>query len=451
MTGRCDRVENDTIFAVSSGAGKAGVAVVRVSGPASARSVESLAGSVPPARVASLRSIRGRNGEAIDKGLVLWMPGPGSFTGEDCAEFHVHGGRAVVAGVIEALSGLEGLRAAEAGEFARRAFGNGKLDLTEVEGLVDLIDAETEAQRRQALRQLEGRAGRVYDTWRERLIGILALCEAGIDFADEDDVPAGVSQQVGPEIAELTGEIARELADGGRGEMIRDGLTVVIAGEPNVGKSSLINALARRDVAIVSEVPGTTRDAIAVRLDLAGVPVTVVDTAGIRETADAIETEGVRRARDHASRADLVLWLVERGTDPMAGPWLDGSGGATAWIVETKLDVKGGNTGRLAADRFGISAKTGAGISALIAALSDWIQVRVGSGTDSLITRARHRSETMAALTALERAGRFDYVADGDLVAEELRAAANALGRITGRIDVEDVLDAIFGQFCIGK
>ncbi|MCT8972215.1 tRNA uridine-5-carboxymethylaminomethyl(34) synthesis GTPase MnmE [Microbaculum marinisediminis] len=444
-------METDTIFAVSSGAGKAGVAVVRVSGPASARSVESLAGSVPAARMASLRSIRGRNGEAIDKGLVLWMPGPASFTGEDCVEFHVHGGRAVVAGLIEALSGLDGLRVAEAGEFARRAFGNGKLDLTEVEGLADLIDAETEAQRRQALRQLEGRAGRVYDTWRERLIGILALCEAGIDFADEDDVPAGVSQQVGPEIAELTAEMGRELADGGRGEMIRDGLTVVIAGEPNVGKSSLINALARRDVAIVSEVPGTTRDAIAVRLDLAGVPVTVVDTAGIRETADAIETEGVRRARDHASRADLVLWLVERGTDPMAGPGLDGSGGATAWIVETKVDVKGGDAGRLADNRFGISAKTGAGISALIEALTDWIQDRVGSGTESVITRARHRSETMAALAALERAGRLDYVADGDLVAEELRAAANALGRITGRIDVEDVLDAIFGQFCIGK
>ncbi|WP_436644037.1 tRNA uridine-5-carboxymethylaminomethyl(34) synthesis GTPase MnmE [Microbaculum sp. FT89] len=441
-------METDTIFAVSSGAGKAGVAVVRVSGPASARSVERLAGSVPPARVASVRSIRGRNGEAIDKGLVLWMPGPASFTGEDCVEFHVHGGRAVVAGLIEALSGFHGLRAAEAGEFARRAFANGKLDLTEVEGLADLIDAETEAQRRQALRQLEGRAGRVFDTWRERLIGILALCEAGIDFADEDDVPAGVSGQVGPAIADLCAEMARELADGGRGEMIRDGVTVVIAGEPNVGKSSLINALARRDVAIVSELPGTTRDAIAVRLDLAGVPVTVVDTAGIRETADAIETEGVRRARDHAARADLVLWLVERGTEQNGDLAV---GGSEAWFVETKVDVRGGEAGLLTDDRFGISAKTGSGIAALIEALATWIGDRVGSGTDSLITRARHRTETMTALAALERAGRLDYVADGDLVAEELRAAANALGRITGRIDVEDVLDAIFGQFCIGK
>lgn len=441
------RLSQETIFALSSGAGKAGVAVVRVSGPGSARSVESLAGSVPPARVAAVRSIRDRNGAAVDRGVVIWMPGPASFTGEDVAEFHVHGGRAVVAGLLEALGGLEGLRAAEPGEFARRAFLNGKLDLTEVEGLADLIDAETEAQRRQALRQLEGLAGRVFEGWRQRLTGILALCEAGIDFSDEDDVPAGVGARIGPEIAALGQEMRQALADGGRGEAIRAGLTVVIAGAPNVGKSSLMNALARRDVAIVSEIPGTTRDAIEVRLDLGGVPVTVVDTAGIRETVDAIESEGVRRARRHAESADLVLWIREGGTDSDAEPCF----GVPVWRIENKIDATGGAAGALGAGAFGVSAKTGAGLAGLLEGLSAWAADRVGSGTDAVITRARHRAELSAAAAALDRAAGLDYLEDSDLVAEELRAAANALGRITGRIDVEDVLDAIFGQFCIGK
>lgn len=438
---------SETIFALSSGAGKAGVAVVRLSGPACESALKALCGRVPEPRVAALRSIRDQNGETIDRGLILWMPGPASFTGEDSAELQVHGGRAIVSGLIEALGGLDGLRPADAGEFARRAFTNGKLDLTEIEGLADLIDAETAGQRRQALRQLEGAAGRVVEDWRNRLIGILALSEAGIDFVDEEDVPAGVATQVQPEIEDLRSDIAQYLDDGHRGEMIREGLTVVIAGAPNVGKSSLMNALARRDVAIVSDTPGTTRDAIEVRLDLGSVPVTVVDTAGIRETSDGIEQEGVRRAEAHARSADLVLWIGDAGNDPEPDPAF----GVEIWRLESKIDLSGNAAGWRGECLYGISARTGEGLRVLLDGLAGWADDRVGSGTDPVITRARHRREMERAVEALEKAGRLDYLAEGDLVAEELRVAANALGRITGRIDVEEVLGAIFGQFCIGK
>ncbi len=397
--------------------------------------------------MASLRSIRDRNGEIIDNGLVLWMPGPASFTGEDSAEFQVHGGRAVVSGLVEVLGGLDGLRPADAGEFARRAFMNGKLDLTEVEGLADLIDAETVGQRRQALRQMEGAAGQIVEDFRARLIGILALSEVGMDFVDEDDVPAGIADKVIPEIAALRSDMAVYLDDGRRGEMIREGLTVVIAGPPNAGKSSLMNALARRDVAIVSDIPGTTRDAIEVRLDLAGVPVALVDTAGIRETSDVVEVEGVRRAEEYARRGDLVLWMSESGTAPVSGV----GSRADTWHLSSKIDVSGSKAGQLQSGYYGISAKTGEGIGALLEGLSDWVENRIGAGTDSLITRTRHRREIERAVDALGKAERLDYLGQGDVLAEELRLAADGLGRITGRIDVEDVLDAIFGQFCIGK
>jgi len=437
----------ETIYAVSSGAGKAGVAVIRVSGGAAGLALETLCGGLPPDRRAVVRSIRTRNGEIIDRGLVLWMPGPGTFTGEDSAEFQVHGSRAVVSAVLEALQEIDGLRPADAGEFARRAFENGKLDLTEVEGLADLIDAETEAQRRQALRQMEGAAGRIVEDWRGRLIGILALCEAGIDFADEDDVPAGVAVEVGPKITALATEIDRYLADGHRGEMIRDGLTVVIAGAPNVGKSSLMNALARRDVAIVSDIPGTTRDMIEVRLDLSGVPVTVVDTAGLRDSADLIEQEGVRRAEARARDSDLVLWMTDTASENPP----EGLVGPETWIVRNKCDRTGYPLGPRTGSEYGLSVRSGDGIEDLLAGLSAWIGDRVGSGTTPLITRARHRLELEAAVSALHAAANGDYLVHGDLVAEDLRRAAMALGRITGRIDVEDVLDAVFGQFCIGK
>lgn len=441
--------QRDTIFALSSGAGRAGVAVIRVSGPQADRALAALAGGVPGPRRAVLRRLRDASGNLLDQALVIWMPGPASFTGEDIAELHVHGGRAVVAGVLAALSAVPGLRPAEAGEFARRAFANGQLDLTGVEGIADLIDAETEAQRRQALRQLEGETGAAFEELRTRLIEALALAEAGIDFADEDDVPTSIGQQVAGSLRDLGARMRGMLADDRRGEMLREGVEVVIAGPPNAGKSSLINWLARRDVAIVSESPGTTRDVLEVRLDLAGVPVTVVDTAGLREATDAIEAEGVRRARDRAERADLVLWLEEAGAadgrdvpEGMPGPI------AEQWRIGTKADLGVSTPAR---GDLRISVVSGEGLDVLLARLEAWVAARVGSGADTLITRVRHRTELRRALEAVDRAAAADYARDPELVAEDLRTAATAIGRIVGRVNVEDVLDAIFAGFCIGK
>ena len=291
---------------------------MRISGPGARFGLETLTDSLPEPRRASLRFIRTESGEAIDRGLVLFFPGPESFTGEDVAEFHVHGGRAVVAALLAALSALPGFRAAEAGEFTRRAFHNQRMDLTQVEGLADLVAAETEGQRRQAMRQAEGVLGRLYDGWREDIIRARALIEAELDFPDEDDVPGSISDEAWAMVAALETEIADHLADR-RGERLRDGAEVVILGAPNVGKSSLVNAIARRDVAIVTAEAGTTRDLIEVRLDLGGYPVTLVDTAGLREAAGLVEREGIRRAEDRAARADLVLWLVD-ATVPDPGP-----------------------------------------------------------------------------------------------------------------------------------
>ncbi len=444
----------DTIFALSSGAGRAGVAVIRVSGPMASSSLSMLAGERPEPRRSALRLLRDMDGEALDQALVLWFPAPASFTGEDVVELHVHGGRAVVSGVLSALGALPGLRPAEAGEFARRAFANGRLDLTEVEGLADLIDAETEAQRRQALRQLEGAAGAVYEEWRTELIDALALAEAGIDFVDEDDVPASIGLELVGRIASLAGRMRQALADGRRGEMLREGVEVVIAGPPNAGKSSLLNWLARRDVAIVSEIPGTTRDALEVRLDLAGVPVTVVDTAGLREAVDTIEAEGVRRTLQRAERADLVLWLHE--PDAPVGEMPTGT--APVWRIASKADLQvGGPRVDAAAGPFtdgeslSISVVSGKGLRELLASLEAWVEQRVGGSSDALITRARHRTELERALAALDRAVAVDYGSDPEMLAEDLRTAATAIGRIVGRVDVEDVLDAIFAGFCIGK
>lgn len=446
----------DTIFAVSSGAGRAGVAVIRVSGPGAAAALDALAGDVPVPRRAVVRTLRGQDGERLDQALLLWFPGPASFTGEDVAELHVHGGRAVVSGVLEALGRLRGLRPAEAGEFARRAFASGRLDLTEVEGLADLIEAETEGQRRQALRQLEGAAGAIYEEWRAELIDALALAEAGIDFVDEDDVPASIGPELGGRILSLAGRMRQVLADGRRGEMLREGVEVVIAGPPNAGKSSLLNWLARRDVAIVSEIPGTTRDVLEVRLDLAGVPVTVVDTAGLREAADTIEAEGVRRALRRAERADLVLLLYEDGGRVGEMP----ASGVPVWRIASKADLQVGGgspeAGTLSeslADgaEMRISVVSGEGLGELVARLEAWVGQRVGSGGDALITRARHRAEIERALAALDRAAAGDYDSGPELLAEDLRMAATAIGRIVGAVDVEDVLDAIFAGFCIGK
>ena len=445
----------DTIYALSTPPGRSGVAVVRVSGGAAREVIHTLAAPLPEPRYAALRRITTPGGEVIDQGLVLWFAAPATETGEDMAEFHLHGSRAVISALLEALGTMPGLRPAEPGEFARRAFENGKMDLTAVEGLADLVDAEAGAQRRQALRQLAGEVGKVYEGWRQALVEVLALVEAGIDFSDESDVPETVWQEARPKLENLADEMARHLADDRRGERIREGATVVVAGPPNAGKSSLLNALARRDVAIVSEIPGTTRDVIEVRLDLGGMAATVVDTAGLREAGDAIEAEGVRRAEAQIAGADLVLWVFDVTEGPGKPP--EAPGEVPVWPVANKCDLVDENAAIISANESAIgpgsakiSAITGAGVDELVAALTEELG-RINTGEAPLITRERHRREIATAESVLRRALMNDYEAMPDLVAEDLRTAATALGRIVGRIDVEDVLDSIFRDFCIGK
>lgn len=446
---------DQTIFALSSGRAPSAIAVVRVSGSQASMVLTTLAGRLPAPRQASRRLLRDGTGQPIDDAVVLWFPGPASATGEDVAEFHVHGGRAVLAALFGAISDIPNARAAEPGEFTRRAFENGKLDLTEAEGLDDLIHADTDRQRRQALRQLQGLLGDRARDWRERIIEASALIEAGIDFSDEGDVPAELRAPAVKAIKALHDEIAKVLAAQGQAERLRDGLVVAIAGEPNVGKSTLMNQLVRREVAIVSPHAGTTRDVIEVQLDLDGYPVTVIDTAGIRETDDPVEQEGVRRARARAEDADLVLWLVEGGqaVDPEAMRSLSRSGDGVAssgdpvWIVRNKIDL--GESARPEGE-FGISASRGDGIPELVDALVRFAANFFGTTEGALVTRARQRDLLRRALDSLRRS--LELVEEGEeLAAEELRAAAFALGRLLGRVDVEDVLAAIFQKFCIGK
>jgi tRNA modification GTPase len=447
-----EATNTDTIFALSSGRGRAGVAVVRVSGPQARDCLKALAGSVPPPRQAVLRALADPGtGETLDKALVLFFEAPASFTGEDVAEFHVHGGPSVTEGVGAALAALPGLRPAEAGDFARRAFENGKLDLTEVEGLADLIDAETRAQRLQALRQSGGALRALYEGWREKLIDALALVEAALDFSDEADVPVAVEKHARPVVEGLAAEIAAHLDDARAGERLRQGFTVVLAGAPNAGKSSLLNALAARDVAIVSEQPGTTRDVLEVHLDLQGLPVTILDTAGIRAAEGAIEEEGIRRALARAETADLVIWLVDAG-DPHWQPPSDvKAGSAPVLTVLNKIDLaEPVPPEAMAGDVTRISAKTGVGLEALTALLGKRVSAGLEASEAPVITRARHRRELEMAREALDAFLAGDASAL-ELRAEELRTAAHALGRITGRVDVEDVLDRIFAGFCIGK
>src|SRR5882724_3398483 len=328
---------DQTIFALSSGRPPSAIAIVRVSGPQAGPALTALGGKIPPARAATRTLLRDAAGQPLDDAVVLWFPGPASATGEDVAEFHVHGGRAVLASIFAALASLKDMRAAEPGEFTRRAFENGKLDLTEAEGLDDLIHADTDRQRRQALRQLKGLLGDKARDWRARIIEASALIEAGIDFSDEGDVPAELMAPALARIKTLLGEIEEVLAAQAQSERLRDGLVVAITGPPNVGKSTLMNQLARREVAIVSPHAGTTRDVIEVQLDLDGYPVTVIDTAGIRETDDPVEQEGVRRARARADDADLVLWLSD-SADPEVGH----HGAAPLWLVRNKIDLEAG-------------------------------------------------------------------------------------------------------------
>jgi tRNA modification GTPase len=406
--------------------------------------LRALAGKLPPARVA--RHVRFRDpdsGEDLDDGLALWFPAPRSVTGEDVAELHLHGSRGVLAAVMAALGRL-GLRLAEPGEFTRRAFLNGKLDLTQAEAVADLAAAETEAQRRQALRQLDGRLGEIYRGWGERLLRLLAHLEAAIDFPDEE-LPAAIEAQVAEGSGRLTEEIDRHLADGHRGERLRDGIAVAIVGPPNAGKSSLLNQLARREAAITSPIAGTTRDVIEVSIDLAGYPVVLADTAGLRDSADIIEQEGLRRALKRAEEAELRLFVVDACRSEDAS-------GAAAWpgpdtlLVANKIDLAT-DRDALPAGAIPVSALTGEGLPALIAALASRIEQTYDIAAP-VLTRARHREALETALAALQRSLTAGLP---ELRAEDLRLAWRSLGRITGRVDVEDLLDVIFADFCLGK
>jgi len=465
----------DTIFALSSGRPPAAIAVVRVSGPAAKDAIMALAGRVPQPRHATLLRLKnpssegrglasGSGSEPIDDAVVLWFPGPRSETGEDTAEFQLHGGFAVVAAVLSALGTVEGLRPAEPGEFTRRAFENGKLDLTRVEGLADLIGAETEAQRRQAFQQLKGLLGDRAERWRQQLTEALALVEASIDFPDEDVVSEKVIQPALAMAKELDREIRDLLADSHRGERLREGLTVAVAGPVNVGKSSIVNRLAKRPAAIVSPHAGTTRDVIEVHLDLGGFPVTVVDTAGVRETADPVEEEGVRRARARTEASDLVLWVTDATFgDPSPPPAeLMKLDGRPVWVLSNKSDLahgkkparaSEGDAGRYDSMRcYRLSALTGASFDDLVGGLSDYARRFFSGGTESaLVTRQRHRAALAECAGALRRACAEEASGREDIIAEELRLAARALGRLIGRVDVENILDVIFRDFCIGK
>lgn len=439
----------ETIFALASAPGRAGVAVIRTSGPDAGAALIRIAGHpLPSPRMAAIRRLHDpATGEVVDQGLVLWFPGPNSFTGEDVAEFQVHGGRAVVGALAEILTGL-GLRVAEPGEFTRRAFENGKFDLTSAEAVADLVDAETTAQRRQALRQMDGELGRLYEGWRGRLNRALAHLEADIDFPDED-LPDAMAPAVLSSLDGLRTEIAAHLDDGRRGERLRDGMHIAVVGAPNAGKSSLVNLLARREAAIVSERAGTTRDVVEVHLDLGGYPVVVADTAGLRESLDDIESEGIRRALKRATDADLKLAVF----DAAAWPELDA---ATLALVDdrtipvlNKVDRRPVTDATVAGrPAVCVSAVTGDGIAGLVATLGDAVGRALAGAGGPALTRVRHRSALEECVTTLDRARTAPLP---ELAAEDVRLAARALGRITGRVDVEDLLDIIFRDFCIGK
>jgi len=430
----------DTIFALSSGMPPSGVAVLRLSGPLSRFAVETIAGVVPAPRVAALRVLRHPiDGREIDRGLVLWFPGPESFSGEDCAEFQVHGGVAVVEAMLEALGALPGMRLAEPGEFSRRAFENGKMDLTELEGLADLVAAQTEAQRRLAVAQAGGQLRQRLEGWRERIIAMRAAVEADFDFADEEDVPDDAAANVWSNARRLSDEIRHFLDDAHAGEIVRNGFQIVLLGPPNAGKSSLLNALARREAAIVSPEAGTTRDLVEVSLDLSGYRVVIVDTAGIRETEGLVEQEGMRRARERAGAADLVLWLAP-AEDELRGP---PDVGSPVLIVRTKDDSRALQSGS-------VSVRRDDGLDWLLEELAARVRKAGAIGEPGAVTRARHRERLGSCARELDTAANAVEL-PMEVRAELLRCAGDEIGRITGKVDVEDLLDRIFAEFCIGK
>lgn len=437
----------DTIFAKASGSGKAALAVVRLSGARSGEVLARLAGPLPPARVATLRRLRAPcDGEELDRALVLWFPGPSSYSGEDMAELHLHGSAAVLAGVCEALIAL-GCRPAQPGEFTRRAFLHGKIDLTQAEAIADLIASETAAQRRQALRQAEGALGRLYAGWTARAKRVLALQEAAIEF-DMEDLPTGLDGEAAAVASSLAEEILRHLQDGGRGERLREGLSIAILGAPNAGKSSLFNALVRREAAIVSPIPGTTRDIVESRFDLGGVPAVLADTAGLGITDDPIEREGIRRAQMRGLEADLVVAVFPAGETPQAETVALLQRRPDAIIVATKCDLGEPPAVPGYARPWPTSARTGAGLDALRAALARAASGLAGPGEAPLLTRARHRAALNQALDRLREGVAAPLP---ELAAEAYRGAVRALGQLTGQVGVEDVLDIVFSEFCIGK
>ncbi|TCL73077.1 tRNA uridine-5-carboxymethylaminomethyl(34) synthesis GTPase MnmE [Rhizobium sp. BK251] len=439
---------SDTIYALSSGALPSGVAVVRISGKKALATAELLCGSVPASRQAALRTIRTRNDIIIDRALVLPFHGPASFTGEDCVEIHLHGGRAVVQALLSELASFDGLRLAEQGEFSRRALEHGKLDLVQIEGLADLIAAETEMQRRLAVEQASGGLSTLYHSWADRLTRGRALIEAELDFSDEDDVPGSVSEQVWSDLRGLRVELDQHLQGASAGEIIRDGLKIVIAGPPNAGKSSLMNALARREVAIVTDIAGTTRDILQVELDIEGFVVKLYDTAGLRASAETVEREGIRRAREAIASADLILALEEIGTSPVLDEAQLARQGAKAFRIGTKLDLH--VEGDQDAYDIAISTETGAGLAGLHALIAEELRSRISGMSSALPNRLRHVQNLTDARAAIEMA-LSDENAGLDVRAEHLRLAGDSLGRITGRVDVEGLLDVIFSEFCIGK
>jgi len=434
-------MSDETIVALSSGHLPSGVAVVRISGTSCQLLSQELLGLIPNPRKAELVVISNpKNGEELDHGLSLWFPGPHSFTGEDCLELHLHGGRAVVNAVIGVLCDFKGVRLADAGEFSRRAFENGKLDLTEIEGIADLVSSETEAQRKQALAQSKGDSRETYEAWRKRLIHMRALIEAELDFSEEEDIPNEISEEGFSQVLSLKNEIEDHLADNHAGEIIRDGFRIALMGKPNAGKSSLLNALAKRDVAIVTNEAGTTRDVLDVHLDIDGYSVIISDTAGLRDSDNIVEVEGIKRAQLSGALADLVIWLSDI-EDKDKLPDLD---------FETILYITTKDDDARITNNLSISIKTGYGLDQLLEKIKSIMNSKLGSGEQGLISRLRYREALEECVSHLSFV-LDNKISDIELKADTLRHASDCIGRITGKIDVEDLLDVIFSEFCVGK
>lgn len=436
----------DTIFALSSGGLPSGVAVVRLSGPAAFSTISGLAEGLPAPRKASLRTIRSRNNDVIDKGLVLVFPAPASFTGEDCVEVHLHGGRSVVRRFLEELAEFPGMRQAEAGEFSRRAFENGKADLVEMEGLADLLAAETEMQRRLAMEQSFGGLSALYQGWADRLTRARALIEAELDFSDEEDIPDSVSDQIWADLGDLANIMRMHLDQARQGEIIRNGLKVVISGPPNAGKSSLMNALVGRDLAIVTDVAGTTRDILHADIDIGGFLVRLYDTAGLRDSTDIVEQEGIRRALQAAQAADILLQLEEIGSEDNVGADVAAS---RSIRIGTKLD-RHRDDGACAHFDLCISTADGTGIEQLRELLTADLKAITDQGRMAMPVRDRQVKHLVDALAHIEDANSAHGL-DLALRSEFLRRASHELGKVTGRVDVENLLDVIFSEFCVGK